>query len=678
MITTAVILAAGLGSRLKEHTVEMPKGFLEINGESLVAASVRKLIDAGIQKIILGTGYLSEVYDTFASQYPGRITCVKNERFAESGSMSTLYSLREEIGSDDFLVLESDLLYDSSGLVSLLNSEESNVILSSGPTHSNDEVFIEADDNKHLINMSKRHEDLHSIYSELVGISKLSNQFYQKMCEVFEASDTLKIEYEAAIVKASSSLPIHVLKIDDFAWCEIDDESHLNRAILLISKRVADAEVSSSKKQIVYVSFTTDVIHAGHLNIIQKAAKFGEVIAGIQTDDIIMKTMRYPLLPLEERMKLFENVKGISRVVVQDELFYDKILRELKPDYVVHGDDWVSNYQRPVRDRVIEVLNEWGGQLVEYPYTKSPEITNLEGVFYDKIGVPEVRRGRLKKLLESGQTLRVMEAHSGLSALIVENTRVVVGDETRHYDAMWVSSLCDSTMKGKPDIELVDMTSRIKTIEEIMDVTTKPIILDADSGGLLEHFEYNVKTLERIGVSAVIIEDKVGLKKNSLFGTEANQKQDSIENFCAKIRAGKKATTTTQFLIFARCESLILEQGMEDAIKRCSAYVDAGADGIMIHSKSKQPDEVFEFCDKFKILYPMIPIVAVPTTYNTATEEELASHGVSVIIHANHLLRSAFPAMQKTAESVLLHGRSKEADEMCMSINEILNLIPSV
>ena len=678
MITTAVILAAGLGSRLKERTAEMPKGFLEIHGESLISASVRKLIDAGIRKIILGTGYLSEVYDTFAIQYPGRITCVKNERFAESGSMCTLHTLRGEIGSDDFLVLESDLLYDASGLISLLNSAESNVILSSGQTNSNDEVFIECDENHHLLNMSKKREELRSVYSELVGISKLSNQFYQKMCEVFETSDTLNMEYETAIVKASASIPAKILKIEDFAWCEIDDENHLQRAIQQVSKRVLEAEASATKKKIVYVSFTTDVIHAGHLNIIHKATKLGEVIAGIQTDDIVMKTMRYPLLPLEERMKLFENVKGISRVVVQDELFYDKILRELKPDYVVHGDDWVLNYQRPVRERVIEVLQEWGGQLVEFPYTKSPEITNLESVFYDKIGVPEVRRGRLKKLLESGQTLRVMEAHSGLSALIVENTRVVVGDEPRHYDAMWVSSLCDSTMKGKPDIELVDMTSRIKTIEEIMDVTTKPIILDADSGGLLEHFEYNVKTLERIGVSAVIIEDKVGLKKNSLFGTEANQKQDSIENFCAKIRAGKKAATTTQFMIFARCESLILEQGMDDAVRRCSAYVEAGADGIMIHSKSKQPDEVFEFCDKFKKLYPMIPIVAVPTTYNSATEEELASHGVNVIIHANHLLRSAFPAMQKTAESILIHERSKEADEMCMSINEILNLIPSV
>lgn len=678
MINTAVILAAGLGSRLKERTETMPKGFLEIDTEPLVAASVRKLMDVGIQKIIFGTGYLSEIYEEFASRYPGRIKCVKNEKFAESGSMCTLYTLKEELGSDDFLVLESDLLYDKTGLSCLLNEDYPNIILSSGFTHSNDEVFIECDESQHLVNMSKSSDELSSVYSELVGISKISNRFYQEMCNAFEHSNTLNMEYESAMVQASQIIPIKVHKIDNFSWCEIDNEQHLNRAIHQISKRVADAESQSTNKKTVYVSFTTDVIHGGHLNIIKNAAKLGEVIAGIQTDDIVMKTMRYPLLPLEERMKLFENVKGVSKVVIQDELFYDKILRELKPDYVVHGDDWVSNYLSPVRERVIEVLQEWGGQLVEFPYTKSPEINNLESVFYDKIGVPEVRRGRLKKLLESGQTLRIMEAHSGLSALIVENTRVVVGDQPKHYDAMWVSSLCDSTMKGKPDIELVDMTSRIKTIEEIMDVTTKPIILDADSGGLLEHFEYNVKTLERIGVSAVIIEDKVGLKKNSLFGTEANQKQDSIENFCSKIRAGKAASTTTQFMIFARCESLILEQGMDDAIQRCSAYVDAGADGIMIHSKSKQPDEVFEFCDKFKALYPMIPIVAVPTTYNTATEEDLAKHGVNIIIHANHLLRSAFPAMQKTAETILIHGRSKEADEMCMSINEILNLIPSV
>lgn len=677
MIKTAVILAAGLGSRLKERTAYMPKGFLEVGGETLISASIRKLIESGIERVVIGTGYHSEWYEKLSSEN-SHIECVKNERYADSGSMCTLYCLKEVVGDEDFLILESDLLYDKSGLTSLLNSLEQNLILSSGATQSNDEVFIECDASHNLRNMSKKRDELKSIYSELVGISKVSHAFYLEMCRAFEEFGILKMEYEAAMVKASSSIPIKVLKIDDFAWCEIDDESHLNRAVTQVLGRVRNAESDNNmSRKTVYVSFTTDVIHAGHLNIIQKASELGDVIAGIQTDDIVMKTMRYPLLPLEDRMKIFSNLKGVSKVVVQDDIYYDQILRELKPNYVLHGDDWVTNYMAPVRARVIDVLKEWGGELVEVPYTHSPSITNLEEVFYDKIGVPEVRRSRLKKLLESNQFIRVMEAHSGLSALIVEKTRVVVDGDPRHYDAMWVSSLCDSTMKGKPDIELVDMTSRIKTIEEIMDVTTKPIILDADSGGLLEHFEYNVRTLERIGVSAVIIEDKIGLKKNSLFGTEANQQQDSIENFCAKIRAGKKASTTTQFMIFARCESLILEQGMDDAIERCSAYVEAGADGIMIHSRQKQPDEVFEFCNAFKKRYPMIPIVAVPTTYNGATEKELASHGVNIVIHANHLLRSAFPAMQKTAESILIHGRSKEADEDCMSINEILNLIPS-
>lgn len=427
----------------------------------------------------------------------------------------------------------------------------------------------------------------------------------------------------------------------------------------------------------VYLSFATDIIHGGHINIINKATELGEVIAGVQTDEIVMKTLRYPVLPLEERIKVISNIKGISKVVIQDELYYDKILKELKPDFVVHGDDWQNNHLSGVRKRVIEVLKEWGGELVEFPYTRSAPINALEEIFYDKLGVPEIRRARLKRLIKSGQLIRVLEAHSGLSGLIVEKTRVEVGGEVRQFDAMWLSSLCDSTIKGKPDIELVDMTSRIKTIEEIMEVTTKPIILDGDTGGMIEHFIYNVKTLERIGVSAVIIEDKIGLKKNSLFGNEVEQQQDTTENFCSKIRAGKKASRTEDFMIFARCESLILEKGMKDALNRCSAYVDAGADGIMIHSRSKSPEEVLVFCDTFKKIYPLVPIVAVPTTYNSITDNELYLHGVNIVIHANQLVRSAFPAMQKTAESILFNGRSREADEFCLPIKHILTLIPS-
>lgn len=271
----------------------------------------------------------------------------------------------------------------------------------------------------------------------------------------------------------------------------------------------------------------------------------------------------------------------------------------------------------------------------------------------------------------------MLEAHNGITGLIVEKTRVETPQGIRQFDAMWVSSLCDSTAKGKPDIELVDMTSRLNTIEEIMEVTTKPIILDGDTGGLVEHFVYNVQTLERMGVSAVVIEDKKGLKKNSLFGVNAQQQQDSIEGFCEKIAAGKNAQKTKDFMIFARCESLILEQGMEDALTRCRAYVNAGVDGIMIHSRQKTPDEVYAFCDAFRAEFPHVPIMVVPTTYNSVTEQELAAHGVNIVIHANHLIRSAFPAMQKTARTILANSRSLEADALCMSIKEILTLLPN-
>ncbi|MBO7719334.1 MAG: phosphoenolpyruvate mutase, partial [Methanosphaera sp.] len=240
----------------------------------------------------------------------------------------------------------------------------------------------------------------------------------------------------------------------------------------------------------------------------------------------------------------------------------------------------------------------------------------------------------------------------------------------------WVSSLCDSTDRGKPDIELVDMTSRLRTINDIMEVTTKPIILDGDTGGEIEHFVFNVKTLERIGVSAVIIEDKIGLKKNSLFGTEVEQTQDTIEHFSLKISSAKKALTTDEFMIIARIESLILKQGMDDAIARAKAYVEAGADGIMIHSREKEPDEIFEFCEKFREFAPDLPLVVVPTSFNTVYEDEFARRGVNIVIYANHLIRSAYPAMMETAETILENNRCHEVDEKCLSIKKILTLIP--
>ena len=426
----------------------------------------------------------------------------------------------------------------------------------------------------------------------------------------------------------------------------------------------------------VYVVFSADIVHTGHLNIIKHAVKLGKVTAGVYSDSVVANMDRYPILPLEKRMEVIGSLKGVDKVVVQDELSYKKIFKQLKPDYVVHGDDWKNNHLSQVRAEVVKLLKEWGGELVEVPYTRDDTLSTMESFVADKLSIPDYRRPRLKKILEQKNFLSVMEAHSGLSALIVEKTIASTGGKAKQFDAMWVSSLCDSSVKGKPDIELVDMTSRLKTIDEIMEVTTKPIILDCDTGGLIEHFVYNVRTLERIGVSAAIIEDKTGLKKNSLFGTEAEQTQDSIENFCAKIQAGKKVLRTKDFMIIARIESLILEVGMEDALKRANAYVKAGADGIMIHSRRKSPDEIFEFCKRFRKTYPKVPLVVVPTTFNAVTEDEFKTAGINIVIYANHLLRSSFLAMRKTAETILTHSRSQEANDLCLSIKEILNLIP--
>jgi len=426
----------------------------------------------------------------------------------------------------------------------------------------------------------------------------------------------------------------------------------------------------------VYLAMSADIIHHGHINIIKEASKLGEVIVGVLTDEVIASYKRCPLLSFDERKTILENIKGVSRVIPQETLDYVPNLRMIKPEYVVHGDDWRTGVQQNIRKRVIETLKEWNGKLVEIPYTKGVSISQLDDAL-QKIGTtPEQRLRRLRRLLELKPIVRVMEAHNGLTGLIVEKTKVVCEDRIKEFDAIWISSLCDSTAKGKPDIELVDFTSRLNTINEILEVTTKPIILDGDTGGQVEHFVFMVKTLERLGVSAVIIEDKVGLKKNSLFGTEVPQTQDAIENFARKISAGKKAQLTKDFLIVARIESLILKAGLEDALKRAKAYIDAGADAIMIHSKSAEPDEVLAFCREYNRFKYRVPLVAVPTSYCQVTEEELREAGINIVIYANHLIRSAYPAMVQTAESILRHGRAYECNDRLMPIKEILNLIP--
>lgn len=428
----------------------------------------------------------------------------------------------------------------------------------------------------------------------------------------------------------------------------------------------------------VYVCFCTDVIHEGHLNIIEQAKKYGDVVIGALSDEALIKYNRFPTIPLEERVELYKRIDGIDSVVVQNTVMYEDVINELHPDYVVHGDNWKSGPEAAIRNNVIKLLSAYGGKLIEIPYTYNEKVKKIDSQLKEKLSMPEYRRRRLRQLLDLTPVVKVMEAHSGITGLIVEKTVVEENGELNQFDAMWVSSLCDSTAKGKPDIELVDMSSRLRTIDDIMEVTTKPIILDGDTGGLTEHFVYNVRTLERMGVSAVIIEDKTGLKKNSLFGTEVEQTQDSIENFCEKIAAGKKAQLTDEFMIIARIESLILEKGMDDALARARAYVKAGADGIMIHSRKKDPSEILEFCDLFRSDDKDTPIVVVPSSFNTITEAELASHGVNIVIYANQLTRSAFPAMQKTAEDILRFHRAKEVDDRLMPIKEIITLIDEI
>ncbi len=428
----------------------------------------------------------------------------------------------------------------------------------------------------------------------------------------------------------------------------------------------------------VYACFCTDAIHEGHINILKRAAEYGDVYAGVLTDGAMVGFNRFPTISLEQRMEIVRKTGLVKEVLVQRDVMYDQVFAELKPDYVVHGDNWSNGPEKAIRENVLTNIEKYGGELIEFAYTYNDNVKRVDDLMKEKLAMPEFRRKRLRQLIAMRPIVKALEVHSGLTGLIAEKTVVEADGRLDQFDAMWISSLCDSTAKGKPDIELVDMSSRIRTIDDVLDVTTKPIILDGDTGGLVEHFVYNVRTLERMGVSAVIIEDKTGLKKNSLFGTEVQQTQDSIENFCAKIAAGKKALRTAEFMIIARIESLILERGMEDALTRAFAYTEAGADGIMIHSRKKEPDEILEFCRLFRKRDGKTPIVVVPTSFNSISEEELAAAGVNIVIYANQLTRSAFPAMQSTAEEILKNHRALEVDAGLMSFKDIIRLIDEI
>lgn len=426
----------------------------------------------------------------------------------------------------------------------------------------------------------------------------------------------------------------------------------------------------------VYIGMTADIMHPGLIHIINEATKYGDVIVGLLTDKAIAEHKRLPYLTYEQRKEVVENIKGVSEVIPQEEWSYVDNLKRIRPDYIIHGDDWKNGPLREIREQVFEVMNEQGGKVIEIPYTKGINSSSLDKEIKSIGTTPDIRLKTFRRLINAKPIVRILEAHDGLCGLIIENLEIQKGDKREVFDGMWSSSLTDSTSKGKPDIEAVDLTTRLQDLNNILECTTKPIIFDGDTGGKIEHFTFTVRTLERHGISAIIIEDKVGLKKNSLFGTDAIQTQDTIEGFCAKIKAGKEAQVTQDFMIIARIESLIAGKPMSDALERAYAYVEAGADGIMIHSKNKSGEDIKEFCLTFRQRYAHVPIVVVPTTYDHIHESELRKWGVNVVIYANHMLRAAYPAMMRVACTILENGRAQEVRDLCMPIKEILELIP--
>ena len=665
----ALILNSGKGTRMGHFTSEHPKCMTEILGnETILSRQLKLLAKAGIKDVVMTTGPFSDILMDYcySLNLPLEYTFVHNDRYSETNYIYSIYLAQDKLRGDDIVLMHGDLVFEELILDQVLESPVSVMTVSSTvelPEKDFKAVILE----KRIRKVGIEFFD-HAMAAQ--PLYKLKEKDWElwlnEMCAFCERGE-VTCYGENAFNQISDVCEIYPMDVRGALCNEIDTPEDL---------AVVSARLKELENRTVYLCFSTDMVHSGHITIINKARKLGRVIIGVLSDEAVCSYKRFPLLPYEERKALFENIAGVYQVVCQNTLSYRHNLEQYKPDYVVHGDDWRTGFQKPIRDEVLEVLAGYGGQLVEFPYSNSEKYRELESRTRYQLSLPDMRRSRLKKSIEMKGLVTAIEAHSGITGLIAEKTVVYQNGEARQFDAMWVSSLCDSTAKGKPDIELVDMTSRFRTIDDIMEVTTKPIIFDGDTGGLTEHFVYTVKTLERMGVSMIIIEDKTGLKKNSLFGTEVAQTQDTIENFCHKIAMGKKAQKTRDFMIVARIESLILEQGMEDALTRAFAYVKAGADGVMIHSRKKDPAEIFEFVEKFRVEDKTTPIVVVPTSFNAVTEEEFKQRGVNVVIYANQLTRSGFPAMQETARTILEHHRAKEADDKCMPIKDIITLIP--
>lgn len=667
-----LILNSGTGSRMGSLTSEYPKCMTEISGkETILSRQLRQIADAGIEEVIMTTGMFDSVLVRYCQELglPINFTYVKNPEFTDTNYIYSIYCAREYLKDEDIILMHGDLVFEHSVFDAIVRSENSVMAVSStAPLPEKD--FKAVIQNERIAAIGTEY------FSEAVAaqpLYKLNKSDWNKWLDNIRAYCESGEEYkrksyaEKAFNEISHTVELFPCDVRDSLCSEIDSPEDL---------AVVRNQLSKIEARTAYLCFSTDILHSGHINLIKKAACLGKVIIGVMSDEAVASYKRFPLLPYEERKVMFENLKEVWKVVRQDTLSYKSNLEKYKPNYVVHGDDWVEGFQRPIRNEVVSVLASYGGKLVEYPYAKDDKYKDLEKRARADLAMPDIRRGRLRKVLEMKDLVTAMEAHDGLTGLVVENTIVHQEGGTRQFDAMWLSSLCDSTAKGKPDIELVDMTSRFRTIEDITEVTTKPILFDADTGGLKEHFVYTVRSLERLGVSMAIIEDKTGLKKNSLFGTEVAQMQDTIPSFCEKIAAAKQAQRTKEFMICARCESLILEQGMEDALERTRAYVNAGADAIMIHSRKEDPTEIFEFVEQFRSEDKKTYLVVVPTSFNSVSEEEFKRRGVNIVIYANHLMRAQVPAIQKTATLILENHRAFEADKLLMPFKDIIRMIP--
>lgn len=666
----ALILNSGVGRRMGVLTSEHPKCMTEIApGETILSRQLRLLARCGIREAVITTGLFDSVLRDYCRslELALEISFVFNPDYAETNYIQSIRCAEPLLRGEDIVLMHGDLVFEQGVLGRVLASPVSCMTVSSTlPLPQKDFKAVVQDGRVKKVGI-EFFDDALTAQPLYKLLRRDWLMWLDKICEFCDGGQR-KCYAENAFNTISDECEVYTMDFKDKLCAEIDTPEDMEA----VSRQLAGTAERS-----VYMCFSADMLHSGHMAIIKKAQTLGRLTIGVLSDEAVASYKRFPLIPFEERKSLIENISGVERVVEQKTLSYADILRRLKPDYVVHGDDWVDGFQRPIRDEVVSVLAEYGGELVEFPYSRDAKYDELDRLSRAQLSMPDMRRGRLKRLLAMKGCVTAMEAHSGITGLIVEKTTVLQEGKTYQFDAMWVSSLCDSTAKGKPDIELVDMTSRFRTIDDIMEVTTKPVIFDGDTGGLTEHFVYTVRSLERMGVSMVIIEDKTGLKKNSLFGTEVKQTQDTIENFCAKIAAGKKAQKTKDFMICARIESLILEQGMDDALTRAHAYTAAGADAIMIHSRKKDPAEIFEFIEKFRAVDSVTPIVLVPTSFNSVYEDEFKARGANVIIYANQLTRSGFPAMKKTAEMILENHRAKEADEqMCMPIKQILTLIP--